>query len=211
MDNVARRCRDDHHSIAFEPISILSLVDDMECHDMRKQKRTDALGASSLATHSCASLRNVHAASTAARDVGDSRISVTAVAGDVDVTMAGHAANVAPDSTVLLPAASSRGTTARSVSRRRARTSACRTTRTSRFPRKPSTATSSRGSCSTAATCSTTSRRATSASCASRRRCSWPSSRARNSTSPCRRTARRSRCSKAGSRSARPTAATSCS
>jgi hypothetical protein len=43
-----------------------------------------------------------HAGSNQALD--DSRISVTAVAGDVDFTMAGNAVTVAPDTTVLLPA-----------------------------------------------------------------------------------------------------------
>ena len=68
---------------------------------MRKQKRTARWASSSLLI--LCVVANVHAASNAARDVGDSRISVTAVAGDVEVTMAGQAANVAPDSTVLLP------------------------------------------------------------------------------------------------------------
>jgi hypothetical protein len=45
-----------------------------------------------------------HAGSNGARDTDTSRISVTAVAGDVDVTMAGKAAAVAPDAPVLLPA-----------------------------------------------------------------------------------------------------------
>ena len=45
-----------------------------------------------------------HAGSNAVRDADDSRISVTAVAGDVDVTMAGNAVAVSPNSTVLLPA-----------------------------------------------------------------------------------------------------------
>ena len=68
---------------------------------MRKQKRTARC--SSYALLILCLVATVHAASNAARDVGDSRISVTAVAGDVEVTMAGQAANVAPDTTVLLP------------------------------------------------------------------------------------------------------------
>ena len=131
---------------------------------MRKQKRTDALAPRACFPRSrtppVSSLRTSHAASNAARDADDSRISVTAVAGDVEVTMAGHAATCRRTRPCCCRLASSRGTTGRSVSRRRARTSACRTTRTSRFPRRPSTATSSPGWCSTAATCSMTSRRA---------------------------------------------------
>lgn len=77
---------------------------------MRKQKRTAAL------MYSPRSLRFVpalllaivaassHAGSNPARDAAGSRISVTAVGGDVDFTMAGNAVSVAPNSTVLLPA-----------------------------------------------------------------------------------------------------------
>jgi len=45
-----------------------------------------------------------HAGSTAVRDADGSRISVTAVAGEVDFTMAGNSVNVAPNAAVLLPA-----------------------------------------------------------------------------------------------------------
>jgi len=45
-----------------------------------------------------------HAGSTAVRDADASRISVTAVAGDVDFTMAGSAVEASPNDTVLLPA-----------------------------------------------------------------------------------------------------------
>src|SRR5262245_4655955 len=45
-----------------------------------------------------------HAGSNAVGDVDGSRISVTAVAGDVDFTMAGSVAALAPNTTVLLPA-----------------------------------------------------------------------------------------------------------
>ena len=47
---------------------------------------------------------SAHAGSSGASDVDRSRISVTAVAGSVDVTMAGRAVAVAPSTTVLLPA-----------------------------------------------------------------------------------------------------------
>jgi hypothetical protein len=45
-----------------------------------------------------------HAGSNGARDTDTSRISVTTVAGDVDVTMAGKTVAAAPNATVLLPA-----------------------------------------------------------------------------------------------------------
>ena len=154
---------------------------------------------------------SAHAGSSA-RDDDGSRISVTAVAGDVDVTMAGNAVDRSAERH-RAPAGAHRD---RSRRQRRAHASGHehqrrRTTPTSRFPPRPSTATSSPDWSSTAATSSTTSRRATSASCASRRRCSWRSSKARSSTSPCSRTARRSRCSRAASRFVLPTTATSCS
>jgi len=77
---------------------------------MRMQKRTDALMYSSRLLHLAPALLLVvvaassHAGSNAVRDADRSRISVTAVAGDVDFTMAGAAAAVAPNTTVLLPA-----------------------------------------------------------------------------------------------------------
>ena len=77
---------------------------------MRTQKRIDALMCSprflSLAPALLLSLvaASAHAGSSTARDVDGSRISVTAVAGEVDVTMAGRAVTVAPRTTVVLPA-----------------------------------------------------------------------------------------------------------
>jgi hypothetical protein len=68
---------------------------------MRMQKRTDARWSLLLILSVAAT---AHAASNLTGNADDSRISVTAVAGDVDVTMAGRAATVEPDSTVLLPA-----------------------------------------------------------------------------------------------------------
>ena len=70
---------------------------------MRKQKRTKRVAPLRRTTHLVLSLPACMRPRMRARDVGDPRISVTAVAGDVEVTMAGQAANVAPDSTVLLP------------------------------------------------------------------------------------------------------------
>jgi hypothetical protein len=77
---------------------------------MRMQKRTDALMFSprflGFAPALLLSLvaASAHAGSSAPRDADDSRISVTAVAGDVDFTMAGRAVAVAPRAPVLLPA-----------------------------------------------------------------------------------------------------------
>ena len=76
---------------------------------MRPQKRTDALYAPRFFRLAPALLLAIvtassHAGSSTVRDPHDTRISVTSVAGDVDVTMAGNAVTVAPDATVLLPA-----------------------------------------------------------------------------------------------------------
>ena len=77
---------------------------------MRMQKRIDALMSSprflGLAPALLLSLvsAGAHAGSSAPRDADGSRISVTAVAGDVDFTMAGRAVAVAPRATVVLPA-----------------------------------------------------------------------------------------------------------
>ncbi|HEY3516208.1 MAG TPA: FecR domain-containing protein, partial [Gammaproteobacteria bacterium] len=77
---------------------------------MRTQKRTDAPVSSQRFLHFAPALLLVvvaassHAGSNAVRDADGSRISVTAVAGDVDFTMAGAAVAVAPNATVLLPA-----------------------------------------------------------------------------------------------------------
>ena len=77
---------------------------------MRTQKRTDALTFSPRFLRLSPALLLVvvgassHAGSNAVRDADPSRISVTAVAGEVDFTMAGNAASVAPNTTVLLPA-----------------------------------------------------------------------------------------------------------
>ena len=76
---------------------------------MRTQKRTDALYAPRFFRLAPALVLAIvaassHAGSSTARDPHDTRISVTSVAGDVDVTMAGNAVTVAPDATVLLPA-----------------------------------------------------------------------------------------------------------
>jgi hypothetical protein len=77
---------------------------------MRTQKRTDALTYSPRFFRLSPALLLVvvgassHAGSNAVRDADASRISVTAVAGEVDFTMAGKAATVAANTTVLLPA-----------------------------------------------------------------------------------------------------------
>ncbi|HVJ31194.1 MAG TPA: FecR family protein, partial [Gammaproteobacteria bacterium] len=77
---------------------------------MRTQKRIDALKYSPRFLHFAPALLLVvvaassHAGSNAVRDADGSRISVTAVAGDVNFTMAGNAVAVAPNATVLLPA-----------------------------------------------------------------------------------------------------------
>ncbi|HWN37221.1 MAG TPA: FecR domain-containing protein [Gammaproteobacteria bacterium] len=74
------------------------------------QKRTDALTCSPRFLRLSPALLLVvvgassHAGSNAVRDADASRISVTAVAGAVEFTMAGNAAAVAPNTTVLLPA-----------------------------------------------------------------------------------------------------------
>lgn len=68
---------------------------------MRTQTRT-ARWLSALLISCIASL--AHAASSLPRGTQDSRISVTAVGGDVTVTMAGQPASVELESTVLLPA-----------------------------------------------------------------------------------------------------------
>ena len=77
---------------------------------MRTDKRIDALtfsprflllGPALLLTIVAASS---HAGSSAVRDADDSRISVAAVAGDVDFTMAGNTVDASPNDTVLLPA-----------------------------------------------------------------------------------------------------------
>jgi len=77
---------------------------------MRAQKRTQTLWTSSRVPSLAPALlclvvaASSHAASDAALSSADSRITVTDVAGDVDVTMAGNAQAVSPDSIVLLPA-----------------------------------------------------------------------------------------------------------
>jgi len=77
---------------------------------MRTQKRTEALMFSPRFLRLSPALLLVvvgassHAGSNAVRDVDPSRISVTEVAGEVDFTMAGNAASVTPNTTVLLPA-----------------------------------------------------------------------------------------------------------
>lgn len=77
---------------------------------MRTQKRTDAMWMSSrvpllaLALLIFAAVASSHAASNAADSAADSRITVTNIAGDVAVTMAGSAATVSANSTMLLPA-----------------------------------------------------------------------------------------------------------
>ena len=77
---------------------------------MRTQKRTNALTCSPRFLRLSPALLLVvvgassHAGSNAVRDADASRISVTAVGGEVDFTMAGNAATVAPNTTVLLPA-----------------------------------------------------------------------------------------------------------
>jgi hypothetical protein len=77
---------------------------------MRMQKRTDARFRSprflriSPAVLLLVAAATVHAATSLTRSADDSRISVTAVAGGVDVTMAGKKVVVSRDSTVLLPA-----------------------------------------------------------------------------------------------------------
>ena len=77
---------------------------------MRTDKRIDALtfsprflllGPALLLTIVAASS---HAGSSAVRDADDSRISVAAVAGEVDFTMAGTTVEASPNDTVLLPA-----------------------------------------------------------------------------------------------------------
>src|SRR5688572_7387626 len=78
--------------------------------DMRMQKRIDALTSSPRLLRLSPVLLLVvaaassHAGSSDVRNADGSRISVTAVAGDVDFTMAGNSVTVAPDRTVLLPA-----------------------------------------------------------------------------------------------------------
>src|SRR5687768_1532150 len=77
---------------------------------MRTQKRIDALMSSPRFLRFAPTLllsfaaASAHAGSSAPSDADRSRISVTAVAGDVDVTMAGRAVAVAPSTTVVLPA-----------------------------------------------------------------------------------------------------------
>ena len=73
---------------------------------MRTDKRIAALTFLRLAPALLLSIvaASSHAGSNAVRDADGSRISVTAVAGDVDFTMAGSAVTVTPDTTVLLPA-----------------------------------------------------------------------------------------------------------
>jgi hypothetical protein len=77
---------------------------------MRMPKRIEALTDSRRLLHLAPALLLVavaassHAGSTAVRDADASRISVTAVGGEVAFTMAGNSANVAPNATVLLPA-----------------------------------------------------------------------------------------------------------
>jgi hypothetical protein len=77
---------------------------------MRAKKRTAAVWTSSLVPPLVPALLFIvvaassHAASDAAGSSADSRITVTDVAGDVDVTMAGNAQAVSADSIVLLPA-----------------------------------------------------------------------------------------------------------
>jgi hypothetical protein len=76
---------------------------------MRTQKRIDAQCSPHFlrlvsALVSLVIAAGAYAGSNEARDADTSRISVTAVAGDVDVTMAGKAVAVTPDATVLLPA-----------------------------------------------------------------------------------------------------------
>src|SRR5688572_3503962 len=77
---------------------------------MRTQKRTDAPVSSQRFLHFAPALLLVvvaassHAGSNAVHDADSSRISVTAVAGDVDFTMVGNTVAVAPNTTVLLPA-----------------------------------------------------------------------------------------------------------
>jgi hypothetical protein len=86
---------------------MLSLVDDMEC-PMRTQRTTSAFNPSSLLHVLTASLllaaTTTIGATSARVDGHDARISVTAVAGEVDVTMAGEPARVQTDSTLALPA-----------------------------------------------------------------------------------------------------------
>lgn len=77
---------------------------------MRTQQRADAVSKSSRALLLAPALLlfavapSSHAASDGAGSSADSRITVTDVGGDVDVTMAGNAEAVSPNSTVLLPA-----------------------------------------------------------------------------------------------------------
>lgn len=77
---------------------------------MRTQKRTNAVWMSSRVPWLAPAVvlfvvaASSHAASNEAGISADSRITVTTVAGDVSVTMAGNAATVSPSSTVLLPA-----------------------------------------------------------------------------------------------------------
>jgi hypothetical protein len=77
---------------------------------MRTRQRTDAVSTSSRALLLAPALllsivaASSHAASDGAGSSADSRITVTDVGGDVDVTMAGNAEAVSPHSTVLLPA-----------------------------------------------------------------------------------------------------------
>jgi hypothetical protein len=78
--------------------------------DMRMPKRIDALTylprllRLSPAILFLAAAASSHAGSSDVRHVDASRISVTAVGGDVDFTMAGNSVTVEPDTTVLLPA-----------------------------------------------------------------------------------------------------------
>ena len=73
---------------------------------MRTDKRIAALTFLRLAPALLLSIvaASSHAGSKAVRVADGTRISVTAVAGDVDFTMAGSAVTVTPDTTVLLPA-----------------------------------------------------------------------------------------------------------
>jgi FecR-like protein len=74
------------------------------------KKKTDARGTSSRflvigpALVFLAVAGSLHAGSSPVRNADGSRVSVTSVAGVVDVTMAGNAVRVEPDTTVLLPA-----------------------------------------------------------------------------------------------------------
>jgi ferric-dicitrate binding protein FerR (iron transport regulator) len=108
MANVARARRDQRHSMRARIESILSHVDDTECQDMRMQKidaRRIALRFQALPPAVLLLLVAASAPATpSARGHADSRVYVTAVSGQVDVTMAGETVIVERDSTMLLPA-----------------------------------------------------------------------------------------------------------